>query len=339
MSSAPRISIVIPVRNGQGLLAACLQALRRQTLDQQAFEVVVVDDGSTDATASTPLQGNERMVSQPPGGASAARNRGVLESRGEIVLFTDADCRPQADWAEKLSRPMLAGQAEGTVGRCLSRQRQWVAALIQIELDERYAEMGKRSKIDFLNTGNCGFLRPVLGEKPFDESFKRLEDVELSFRLASEGRTMIFIPDAGVHHPHPTSLRSHLSRKFRYASYAPLIYRRYPGKTFSDSRTPLSRRLQLLSLGIAGLAFPFAWLHAAGAWTLLAALLFSLGCAFPLLQRARRTSLGLAAAAPLFALLGNLAFILGSMRGVLRSPPAQSYPVESRPGPAVEEIK
>ena len=313
---SPAISIVIPVRNGEEVLARCLRGLANQSLAPREYEVIVVNDGSIDASARIAREYGARLFSQPPCGTSTARNRGVEEAGGTVVLFTDADCVPDRDWVEALSRPLLQSQAAGAVGRCCSEQSQWVAALIQIELDERYSKMEKHQKIDFLNTGNCGFRREVLGEKPFDEKFDWLEDVELSFRLSQLDHEMRFVPSAVVSHPHPQSLFQYLRRKFHYATRAFWIYRRYPGKTLSDSRTPLSRRLQLLFLGlailsgVAALFGPISSLVGAG-FLFLSAL-----SSYPIVLRAASWSSRLGVLAPGFVLLANIAFILGTVRGV-----------------------
>ncbi|MEE8586577.1 MAG: glycosyltransferase [Acidobacteriota bacterium] len=315
----PAISVVVPVRNGEKTLLRCLNALRNQTLSPQDLEIVVVDDGSVDGTAAMASGRGIRLISQPALGASAARNRGVAHARSEVILFTDADCLPDPSWAERLSRPLLKRTAAGAVGRCYSNQDHWVAALIEEELQERYAKMGHSRQIDFLNTGNCGFRREILGKNPFDEGFRWLEDVELSFRLAQNGHRMRFIPDALVCHPHPENLWAYLVRKFRYASYAPSIYRRYPSKTISDSRTPLNRRMQLIFLVSAGLSAAgtgfSTWFSLLGA----ASLLSSIICSLSVARRAFARSPWLGLQAPAFVLLGNLAFILGTVRGLIRT--------------------
>lgn len=313
----PAVSIVIPARNEELRIARCLQALNKQTLDRQQYELIVVDDGSDDNTAHVAARRGVRVIRQQNKGAAAARNRGIEEARGEIILFTDADCAADECWAERLSSPLIQATAQGTVGRIISRQVHWVAVLIQMELDERYSRMGQHERIDFLNSGNCGFRRALLCQNHFDESFRWAEDLELSFRLAQGGNRMIFVQDAVVEHAHPESLMVYLRRKFRYASFAPIIYRRYPSKIFSDSRTPASLRWQLvlatlaLASALAGILFPRS-------------LLFSLIClggwfalSFPICRRAARKSTALGLVAPFFVLMGNLAFAAGTAWGML----------------------
>jgi len=159
---------------------------------------------------------------------------------------------------------------------------------------------------------------------PFDESFQRLEDVELSFRLAADGRPLVFVPDARARHRHPETLRALVRRKFNYARYAFPLYRQYPGKVAADSSTPTARRVRLVSLAVFLALLPFAWLHPAAGALALAALLVSVAGSGPLLARAFAESpaFGLASAAFLFA--GNLAFVAGAARGLLAGRPPEA---------------
>ncbi|MDA2936719.1 glycosyltransferase [Acidobacteria bacterium AH-259-A15] len=305
------ISVVVPVRNSSKTLRECLKALKTQSVGEENYETIVVDDRSSDGSGRVAEDFGVRMIWHEKRGAAAARNRGVQEAKGDVVLFTDADCVVDDQWVEKLSRLILAGGFVGAVGQCDSDQKHWVAALIQVELDERYSRMGHQDRIDFLNTGNCAFKRKLLLENPFDESFHWLEDVELSFRLARNGSQMVFVPDARVRHPHPESLWEYLKRKFRYASFAPTIYRRYPEKAISDSRTPVNRRIQLLLLGLSIVVLPFSGLLG------LVSLLGSIAFSMPVTLRAFQRSVKLGILAPVLVLMGNIAFLLGTVWGLI----------------------
>src|SRR5262245_37657845 len=98
----PFVSVIVPVWNSPELIAICLSALTAQTYPRDRFEVLVVDNASTDSTAevarSFPIA--TVLLERTPG-SYHARNRALKEARGEYVAFTDADCIPAPDWLEK----------------------------------------------------------------------------------------------------------------------------------------------------------------------------------------------------------------------------------------------
>jgi glycosyltransferase involved in cell wall biosynthesis len=313
---SPDISIVIPARNEGRRIAHCLHSLRNQSVAFDQYEVIVVDDGSDDDTTEVAQQNGARVIRQSKKGTSAARNRGIADALGDIVLFTDADCIAAPNWVEQLARPLMNTAIHGTVGRIVTRQAHWLARLIQAELDERYSRMTQHEFIDFINSGNCGFKRSILCDNRYDESFAWIEDLELSFRLARSGNRMIFVQDAVVSHEHPQNLWVYLRRKFRYASFASILYRRYPDKILSDSRTPSYLRWQLMLVALAMASVPLAIVS-------IKCLLFSFLClagaaalSYSFCQRVIRKSHALGLLAPLFTLLGNLAFAAGAAKGL-----------------------
>src|SRR5689334_17038360 len=135
----PPVSIVIPVRNESRRIGRCLDALRDQSFPASQYEIIVVDDGSDDDSAAVAAGRGAHVIRQGKKGAAAARNRGIQEAQGDVILFTDADCVADREWVERLSLPLREQAASGAVGRCFSNQKNWVAGLIQLELDERYA--------------------------------------------------------------------------------------------------------------------------------------------------------------------------------------------------------
>ena len=99
---APFVSVVIPVLNDRDRLNLCLRALEKQSYPRDAFEVVVVDNGSDRPVGDVALSAvRVAVLSEPQPGSYAARNTGIRQAKGEMVAFTDSDCIPHEDWLRR----------------------------------------------------------------------------------------------------------------------------------------------------------------------------------------------------------------------------------------------
>jgi len=325
-------SVIIPVYNGQAMITRCLDSLARQTVAAERYEVIVVDDGSSNGTAevverwldtSSRTQkrlAHWRLLRQPHAGPAAARNGGAAIAKSPLLLFTDADCTPSAGWVEAMTGPFLGNDPPaGAMGTYLSQQSTPAARFAQYEFEERYALMARLSQIDLIATYAAAYNRKLfLQIGGFDTSFPEAnnEDVDFSFRMSKSGVRMIFVPEATVTHPHVPSWGGYARIKMKRAYWRMQVYRRYPEKAVSDGYTPQSLKLQLL-LGGAGLL----GLLAAGiteSWYWLIPLLLFLAAAAP-------TAIFMAARRPSFVLwavwgiwLRSLAFTVGVVWGLMR---------------------
>ena len=317
------ISVVIPTYNAERTIDSCLDALLQQSVERDCYEIIVVDDGSTDATpaivASYP---SVRLIRQANAGPAVARNRGAQEARGEILLFTDADCVPALDWIERMTAPFQRSEEiVGVKGTYLLRQRALVARFVQLEYEDKYHRMAKYEHIDFIDTYSAGYRRDVfLANGGFDTSFPTasVEDQEFSFRLARQGYKMVFVPDAHVYHlGHADTLTKYLRKKFKIGYWKVLVHKRHPGKMLADSHTPQVLKVQLLLaaalaiLPVSGVVWhPLWW----GAW--------AVGCGFvlttlPFVWRALRKDATVALLAPALLFLRAWALGMGFAIGLL----------------------
>ncbi len=253
------ISVIIPAYNASETLGECLAALRQQSLPGDAYEIIVVDDGSTDATPAVCAAAGVRWLPVPHGGPAAARNAGAQAARGDLLAFTDADCVPTPTWLEELTRPFASRAVVGTKGVYRTRQPQLVARFVQQEYQDKYDHMARRASIDFIDTSSAAYRRTVFEKNGgFETAFPTasVEDQELSFRLAQKGYQLKFVPAAVVMHRHDRTLREYLRRKFWIGYWKAYLLRWHPEKALSDSHTPFAQRLQvgLLALTLASAA-------------------------------------------------------------------------------------
>jgi GT2 family glycosyltransferase len=243
------VSIIIPTFNGASRIGNCLDALLKQTAGGDA-EILVVNDGSTDRTRDV-VAGyvGVRLINQVNAGPAAARNHGAHEAKGSIILFTDDDCVPTANWLSAMLNPFNDPEVIAVKGVYRTQQRSLVARFVQIEYEDRYRLMARLTSIDFIDTYSAGFRRNrFLEMKGYDTSFPvpSAEDIELSYRMSARGWKMEFTPQAIVYHSHPDTLARYLKKKYKFACWRVLAVRKTPSKALKDSHTPQLMKLQLL---------------------------------------------------------------------------------------------
>jgi glycosyltransferase involved in cell wall biosynthesis len=264
------VSVIIPVYNGRRTIAACLQALQRQTYSP--IEVIVVDDSSTDGTAAIAAQYGARVLGQAHAGPAAARNRGAQAARGDILLFTDADCCPTPDWVERMLAPFTDPNVAGTKGEYRTQQRELVARFVQQEYQARYDRMAGQPQIDHVDTYAAAYRHDLfLAAGGFDTLFPTasVEDQEFSFRLAGQGCRLVYVPGAVVYHQHDRTLADYVRRKYRIGFWKARVMQRYPAKLVRDSHTPQVLKLQMALAALGGGLLLAARLT--GGWVILAA--------------------------------------------------------------------
>jgi glycosyltransferase involved in cell wall biosynthesis len=317
----PEVSVVIPAYQAAEKIRASLRALNRQTVLRQRYEILVVDDGSTDGTADCAREGGaDRVLALLHQGPAAARNAGLEAAEGEFVLFLDADCRPSPDWIEQMLRPFADPRVMGVKGALLNEQREVVARLAQCEFEERYDRLESRAFIDFVDAGAAAFRRDLLLRfDGFDPAFPYAngEDAELSYRLARAGNRFAFNRRATVYHDHPAGWWPYLRLKASRGYWRMVVYRLHPGKALRDSYTPQLMKLQVLlaclSIGLIVLALAFPLL----AWAAAACVGGLVIGAVPFTRLVARRDPGVAPWAPLFVCARALAFAVGVAAGLI----------------------
>ena len=276
------ISIIIPAYNAAETLPDCLAGLKAQTLGPADYEIIIVDDGSTDQTAQLAHQAGVRVVSQANGGAAAARNYGAQIAQGELLLFTDADCIPTPNWAAAMSAPFTDPTIAGAKGAYRTKQAELTARFVQLEYQDKYDRMAGLAAIDFVDTYSAAYRREVfLALGGFDTTFPgaSVEDQEFSFRLTEAGHRLVFVPQAIVWHRHDRTVAEYARRKYFIGYWKPLVVQRHPTKLIRDSHTPqvLKGQMGLAALGAGLISLgPLLRQPAISAWGLLAWLLLLL---------------------------------------------------------------
>jgi len=249
---AMKASVVIPVYNGAETIADCVRSALPQAQDFQGeYEVIVVNDGSTDGTEKIVqglAKGNVKLITQDNKGPAAARNHGAKEAKGEFIVFMDDDCVAEKNWLTEMLRPFEDHEVVGVQGRYKNGQKEFIAQLIQLEIEERYEKLRRQKYVDHIGTYSAAYRRETfLAVKGFDEKFPIAsgEDIDLSYRLAGKGHKMVFNWDAIVWHQHPTSVEHYYQVKFWRAYWRVRMYAKHKEKIMQDSYTSQNVKLQI----------------------------------------------------------------------------------------------
>ena len=227
----PRISVVVCSYNGARTIRDCLEAL--QQLDYSNYEVIVVNDGSTDATESIAKEYPFRVISTPNRGLSHARNTGLKLATGDIVAYTDDDAYPDPHWLSYLADMFLTTSHAGIGGPNIAPANDgWIAECvanapggpIHVLLDDQTAEHIPGCNMAFRK--EC--LEAIGG---FDPQFRTAgDDVDICWRLQEQGWTLGFHPSAMVWHHRRDSVRTYWKQQRGYGKAEALLEKKWPDK-------------------------------------------------------------------------------------------------------------
>jgi glycosyltransferase involved in cell wall biosynthesis len=191
----PKVTIIIPTYNRRPMVLEALESVRAQTFE--AWECIVVDDGSTDGTAQAVeslADERIRLLRQPNRGVAAARNRGLAEARSELIAFLDSDDL----WLPRKLEAQLPVMAQGWA--LCHTEEIWIRKGVRVNPKKKHAKSGgwlfERSlELCCISPSAALIRRQVLEELGgFDETFPVCEDYDLWLRLTSR-YPVAFIPE------------------------------------------------------------------------------------------------------------------------------------------------
>jgi glycosyltransferase involved in cell wall biosynthesis len=240
--SSPDISVIVPVRNGEHQLPHLLGALAKQTLPRDRFELLVVDDCSTDGTVELlRASGLATVLSTPRrGGSYVARNVAGRAARGSIMAFTDGDCVPAPDWLERGLERMRAGTADLLAGHVHLPlgPRPSAAALLDAS---RHLDQQRAVADGFGATANLWLPARVFSQTGmFNEKLISGGDTEFCHRAVAGGARLAYAPDVVVMHP-VRDRRGDMARKTYRLGYGAAQQRHHAEGVLRD-RVHICRR-------------------------------------------------------------------------------------------------
>jgi GT2 family glycosyltransferase len=223
------VSVVVCAYNCEGTLRSCFDGLR--ALDYPDFEVIVVNDGSTDRTGEITQEYGFRLISTANQGLANARNEGLHAATGEIVAYMDADARPDPHWLSHLATsflksshagiggPNIPPPEGGEVAECVANAP---GGPIHVLLSDEIAEHIPGCNMAFWKTS-------LLAIGGFDPQFCIAgDDVDICWRLQQQGWTVGFSPGAVVWHHRRDSSTGYLKQQYQYGKAEALLERKWP---------------------------------------------------------------------------------------------------------------
>ncbi len=265
-----KVSVIVPAYNAQKFIGKCIEALLAQKYQRENYEIIVIDDGSTDRTSDIVRTYPVKYIFQKNKGPAAARNAGAKEAKGEIILFTDSDCIPFDNWIEEMVKPFDDTEIMAVKGAYKTNQKSIIARFAQLEFEERFEMLKKAGSIDMVDTYSAGYRKDIfLQMGGFDVNFPvaNNEDTELSYRMSKLGYKMVFNPEAIVYHlNHPDTIKRYIRLKFWRGYWRMVVYKKFPDKMLKDTYTPQTLKLQILLLFLLLAVIPFAIVFPKGIW-------------------------------------------------------------------------
>ena len=230
MNTRYKLSVVIVTKNRAGHLEKCLDSITQQTL--QPYEVVVVDNNSTDATPEVikkwkrQVKFSVRRVLEKGSGYPRIYNKGISESKGDWVVFIDDDCIAEKEWLASAATAMKRRQLDVVLGKSLTQKPQNVYSLAVYLFQEDWKKKWIRGKVirnfEVLDNKNIAYRKGFLDQHHLRYDEKRMsvlggaaEDCELGARIQEKGGKAVFVSQMIVSHADPQNWEWYWKKYFK----------------------------------------------------------------------------------------------------------------------------
>jgi glycosyltransferase involved in cell wall biosynthesis len=218
----PFVSVIVPVYNAQQTLSDCLHALTNQAYPSNCYEIIVVNNKSTDLSMSIAQKFdgvcilNEELIQS----SYASRNRGIQNAKGEFIAFTDADCIPDANWLKQLvfsfnADPMVVGVA----GEVKAYEPKTITEFYQDHMKILSPHFLSSAQADVIAC-TCNVMYKISTLKAvgcFNDRWISGADFDLAYRILQQHKGKIVLnKEAIVFHKHRTNIRNFFQQNYRF---------------------------------------------------------------------------------------------------------------------------
>ena len=272
-----QFSVVVPFRNARNSIADCVESLLTQSYPADDFEIIVVDNDSTDGSAEL-VSHHPRLnlTREAKRGAYAARNRGASEASGTIIAFTDADCVPDADWLSRIDAEMRSPRVGIVIGSLAPAGSSFALSALTAYEDtkDEYVLTGRSAELYYGHAGNMAVRRGLFEELGGFVERDRGSDTEFVRRAVDRQSCDVvrYCREAAVKHTELTGPWAYYRKMFVYARHR----RSESGSTYAR---PLQNRERMHVFRAAAREHGYSTLRSARAGVLLslAAVSWTLG--------------------------------------------------------------
>jgi cellulose synthase/poly-beta-1,6-N-acetylglucosamine synthase-like glycosyltransferase len=251
-ANQPFVSVIVPVRDGESTLAACLDSILATDYPSDRREILVVDNGSSDGTAALIRSRPVRYLHEPRRGVSNARNYGIAESRGEILAFVDADCVVETQWLTELARPFEDPEVGAVAGDLQHVAPTTPAERQAARLLGNWQRFAFTSNPAYPITANAAYRRDVLDRiGGFDPHMTRAQDVELGLRFQERsGLLLAYAERATARHRNRTTQLGFLRQQLGWAYGAGLVGAKFEAMGGDPVKPPRAREICRTARGL-----------------------------------------------------------------------------------------
>jgi|GEM_PF-508336 len=234
-----KISVVIPVYYDRESLELCLQALKKQTLQKNQFEVIVVNNGPVGSIKrGEEWASNVTCCHEPMPGSYAARNRGASVAHGSVLAFTDADCIPDPRWLEQALDCFRQTGSDMIAGAIDLFKRDKGSKLAYIYEKHHLFKQKTNAEQGVSVTANFFIKREAFEEAGgFNASIKSMGDMEFTGRCTENGLSLVYSGAAKVRHPARATVSEVMNRRRRIVCWKTI----HNGLAENDKRFSLVR--------------------------------------------------------------------------------------------------
>lgn len=255
-----KASIIIPAHNSEKTIKQTIRSITSQNFfNNKDYELIVVDDGSTDNTSEIANSLGAKVILGSHGGPSEARNLGVSSSKGKILIFIDSDCIAENGWLKWITEG-FSEKSVGAVGGPYSKNdlsEDFSTQFLNTEMNWRFSNI-KRKYVSGHGSYNLAVRRSVfLQVGGFNKNYNQhaTEDWEFTSRIVEAGHKILFERNATVMHHHRIKFSKYLKKQFYKGKWRVFFYSSKQGR--SKRKDEYTGKTIALQIALAGLSLVF----------------------------------------------------------------------------------